>query len=171
MPHLPNLLLPFILIIFGTIGLIRSRAARQDKKKRDDFFAKESEANSVKKRDLSTLSYITVDETLCNVKSDDSEISELLSTLNNLKDKKILNLTGISNTDLKLKYGTANIAELSEYDDNFAALCKTLNSLGTAFYKAGDIATSKRFLEYAVGIRTDITDSYVTLATIYNDCN
>ena len=171
MPHIPNLILPYILIIFGVIGLLRARAARSDKKKRDDFFQKESEANSVKKRDISTLPYIIPDEALLNLTSEDASINELLSTLRSFKDKKILNLTGISNTDLKLKYGTANITELGACDDNFAELCKVLYALGKAYYDTGDINTSKRFLEYAVGIRTDITDNYVLLANIYRDNN
>ena len=165
------MILPYILIIFGIIGLLRARSARLDKKKRDDFFDKESEANSVRKADLSTLTYIAIDESLLNITSDDPAIRELLSALNELKDKKILNLTGISNTDLKLKYGAANMTDLTSYDDNFTSLCKILNSLGKAYFDCGDIATSKKFLEYAVGIRTDITESYTTLATIYRDNN
>ncbi|MBR4794852.1 MAG: hypothetical protein IK050_00245, partial [Lachnospiraceae bacterium] len=91
MPHLPNLILPYILIIFGIIGLLRAKSTLADKKKRDDFFKKESEANSVKKRDISMLPYIKIDESLLSVKSDNPEIQALLSELTNLKDKKILN--------------------------------------------------------------------------------
>ena len=171
MPHIPNLILPYILIIFGIVGLLRARAIKKDQKKRDDFFQKESEANSVKKRDISALPYIVPDEALLNTDSSDPKINELLSELKTFKDKKILNLTGISNTDLKLKYGTANITELSECDDNFTSYCKVLYSIGKAYNEIGDTISARRFLEYAVGIRTDITDNYVLLANIYRDNN
>ncbi|MBQ1871005.1 MAG: hypothetical protein II147_02330 [Lachnospiraceae bacterium] len=171
MPHIPNLILPYILIIFGIVGLLRARAVKKDQKKRDDFFQKESEANSVKKRDISALPYIVPDEALLNTDSSDPKITELLSELKTFKDKKILNLTGISNTDLKLKYGTANITELSECDDNFTSYCKVLYSIGKAYNEIGDTVSARRFLEYAVGIRTDITDNYVLLANIYRDNN
>ncbi|MBQ9342158.1 MAG: hypothetical protein IJT81_07365 [Lachnospiraceae bacterium] len=171
MPHIPNLILPYILIIFGIVGLLRARAVKKDQKKRDDFFQKESEANSVKKRDISALPYIVPDEALLNTDSSDPKINELLSELKTFKDKKILNLTGISNTDLKLKYGTANITELSECDDNFTSYCKVLYSIGNAYNEIGDTVSARRFLEYAVGIRTDITDNYVLLANIYRDNN
>lgn len=171
MPHIPNLILPYILIIFGIVGLLRARAVKRDQKKRDDFFQKESEANSVKKRDISALPYIVPDEALLNTDSSDPKINELLSELKTFKDKKILNLTGISNTDLKLKYGTANITELSECDDNFTSYCKVLYSIGKAYNEIGDTVSARRFLEYAVGIRTDITDNYVLLANIYRDNN
>ncbi|MBQ9580156.1 MAG: hypothetical protein IJR23_03175 [Lachnospiraceae bacterium] len=171
MPHIPNLILPYILIMFGIVGLLRARAVKKDQKKRDDFFQKESEANSVKKRDISALPYIVPDEALLNTDSSDPKINELLSELKTFKDKKILNLTGISNTDLKLKYGTANITELSECDDNFTSYCKVLYSIGNAYNEIGDTVSARRFLEYAVGIRTDITDNYVLLANIYRDNN
>lgn len=171
MPHIPNLILPYILIIFGIVGLLRARAVKKDQKKRDDFFQKESEANSVKKRDISALPYIVPDEALLNTDSSDPKITELLSELKTFKDKKILNLTGISNTDLKLKYGTANITELSECDDNFTSYCKVLYSIGKAYNEIGDTVSARRFLEYSVGIRTDITDNYVLLANIYRDNN
>ena len=171
MPHIPNLILPYILIIFGIVGLLRARAVKRDQKKRDDFFQKESEANSVKKRDISALPYIVPDEALLNTDSSDPKINELFSELKTFKDKKILNLTGISNTDLKLKYGTANITELSECDDNFTSYCKVLYSIGKAYNEIGDTVSARRFLEYAVGIRTDITDNYVLLAYIYRDNN
>lgn len=171
MPHIPNLILPYILIIFGIVGLLRARAVKKDQKKRDDFFQKESEANSVKKRDISALPYIVPDEALLNTDSSDPKITELLSELKTFKDKKILNLTGISNTDLKLRYGTANITELSECDDNFTSYCKVLYSIGKAYNEIGDTVSARRFLEYAVGIRTDITDNYVLLANIYRDNN
>ena len=42
------------------------------------------------------------------------ELAECLSELQDLSDAKIVNLTGYTNTDLKLKYGTANITILSD---------------------------------------------------------
>ena len=33
-----------------------------------------------------------------------------------LKEKKILNLSGFTNTDLKLEYGVGNLTDLTDYD-------------------------------------------------------
>ncbi|MFR4338210.1 MAG: hypothetical protein ACLT33_09390 [Lachnospira pectinoschiza] len=59
------------------------------------------------------------------------------NTITGLKDKKILNLP-ISNTELKLSYGAANLTEFTEYDDNFTTLIKAPASLGHALIDNND---------------------------------
>ena len=86
------------------------------------------------------------------------------NTITGLKDKKILNLTGISNTELKLSYGAAN---LTEYDDNFTTLIKAIASLGHALIDNNDTADALSFLEYGISIGSDISSNYIDLAIIY----
>ena len=89
------------------------------------------------------------------------------NTIIGLKDKKILNLTGISNTELKLSYGAANLTELTEYDDNFTTLIKAIASLGHALIDNNDSADALSFLEYGISIGSDISSNYIDLAIIY----
>ena len=89
------------------------------------------------------------------------------NTITGLKDKKILNLTGISNTELKLSYGAANLTELTEYDDNFTTLIKAIASLGHALTDNNDTADALSFLEYGISIGSDISSNYIDLAIIY----
>ena len=89
------------------------------------------------------------------------------NTITGLKDKKILNLTGISNTELKLSYGAANLTELTEYDDNFTTLIKAIASLGHALIDNNDTADALSFLEYGISIGSDISSNYIDLAIIY----
>ena len=76
----------------------------------EDFFKRESEANQSRKRDISNLNYIKIPDNLPFIKTDISEISNAEQNIMNLKDEKILNLTGKTNTDLKLEYGVANLS-------------------------------------------------------------
>ena len=85
------------------------------------------------------------------------------NTITGLKDKKILNLTGISNTELKLSYGVANLTELTEYDDNFTTLIKAIASLGHALIDNNDTADALSFLEYGISIGSDISSNYIDL--------
>ncbi len=50
-------------------------------------------------------------------------------------DKKMFNLNNCSNTDIKMEYGAANLAIMSEYDDNFIAMCKAAVKLANALEK------------------------------------
>lgn len=90
-----------------------------------------------------------------------------LSELNNLRGKKIVNLNGITNTDLKLTYGTANITPLSEYDDNYAVFAKNIPLVARGLYHLGKTQEAKALLEKTIGTGTDVTLHYTLLARIY----
>ena len=53
-----------------------------------------------------------------------------------LKEKKILNLSGFTNTDLKLEYGVGNLTELTDYDNNYVTLSRSLHlGRGSSYLK------------------------------------
>ena len=87
--------------------------------------------------------------------------------LRQLATEKILNLTGISNTDLKLQYGVANLEALTAYDENFTKLVKALASYGHELIDAGQPDEARVVLEYAVSIHADAKAIYTMLANLY----
>ena len=141
----------------------------------------ERQANSVRKKSLDDLEYITVpfDSLPFNHRGSEDEggtsqdTDEVLAAdeaaVLDLKDKKIVNFTGISNTDLKLNYGAPNLPILSEYDQNYTNLVKSLDSWGNHLLERGLKAEAKTVLEFAVSCRTDLKSSYLPLADIYVD--
>lgn len=144
----------------------KSRKSVENKNK--EFWENETLSNSVRKKDISNLNYITIDEkNLPIISTDDNTINSFQSDILSFKDKKILNLTGISNTELKLKYGVANLTALSEYDSNYTDLCRLLNSWGAYLYKKGFVNESTAVLEFAITTGTDISETYRTLSSIY----
>ena len=86
-----------------------------------------------------------------------------------LADCRIINLTGISNTELRLTYGTANLDPLTTYDHNFTVLIRTLQKWGTLLVSAGKKDDAVTVLSYAVGIGSDIAATYATLARLYKE--
>ena len=91
----------------------------------------------------------------------------LLAELNTLAGKKIVNLTGISNTDLKLTYGAPNLPILTEYDQNFTSLCMNLHELGCEYKLTGHEDEAITTFNVAVNVGTDISGTYTTLAEMY----
>ena len=81
-------------------------------------------------------------------------------TIRRLADKRILNLTGMSNTDVKLAYGTANLPILSEYDANYTELVTTLENWSRELFEEGLYPEALQVLTFAVEIRTDISHSW-----------
>ena len=131
---------------------------------------KEVEANSTRRKPLNDLEYISVplDTLPMDILPDDEKVSEYHSTLKELSEAKIVNLTGISNTDLKLKYGAPNIDILIRYDHSYTMLVRTLFEWGEYLFGKGYTEATKTILEYAVSIRTDVSGTYSLLAKIYD---
>ena len=97
----------------------------------------------------------------------------LQDNVRKLLSKKMLNLSGQTNTDLKIAYGTANFTELSEYDQNFNDLLRSLNLWGAYLHKNVEGADSRalQILEYAISLGSDITETYRCVAEIYLEDN
>ena len=106
--------------------------------------------------------------------TDDAAANEAISEeckeiLRSLSTQKIVNLTGYTNTDLKLSYGTANITCLTEYDQNYTLLVSTLQKWAEALYRGGAKKECRQVLEYAVSVGTDVSHTYFLLADLYDE--
>lgn len=161
---------PF-LAIFITFCLILTYYIRKNdadqQKVQDEFWEKERLANAVRKKDISKLNYITIPFEKLPVKLNTSIEKKLYE----LADKPMLNLTGISNTDLKLTYGTANINILSEYDTNFSDFVSFLPDYIEELLEAGYLDSAQLLLEFAIDCNADSRKIYEQLATIYKSQN
>jgi len=136
----------------------------------ESILEREREANSVRKQPLTDVPFVTVDITsLPHIETEDEYLLERLDTLSHLSDPelKIANLSSYSNTDLKFKYGVANLTILTEYDQNFTNLCRCLFEIGRRLYESGNISDAKSYLEYGIECGTDLKSHYMLLANIY----
>jgi hypothetical protein len=156
-----------LLIIF--FNLRSRRVTRKVEEQEQDFWARESESNNVRKKSLDTLEYVHIPFDLLpfGTAGDNGILQQAEDDLTALKDEKIVNLTGISNTDLKLEYGTANITPLTQYDQNYTALVCTLQTWGQELYNQGRFEDAAKVLEFSVKTRTDITATYRLLIDMY----
>lgn len=160
----------FIVLII-TITLTSKRAEKKRNKRNEEFWERERRANSVRKKSLEDLEYISIPfESLpMNTAVDDETVSACQRDLESLRDEKIVNFTGFSNTDLKLEYGTANITVLSQYDQNYTLFVRTLQTWAKRLHELGYHDEALAILEYAVATRTDISASYYLAASIYHE--
>ena len=162
------ILASFILLcIVSAIGM--RRTSRKFEEKENDFWEKEREANNVRKKSLDTLEYIHIPYDLLpfGTAEENPTLAAAEDELMALKDEKIVNFTGITNTDLKLEYGTANITALTQFDQNYTALVVSLQKWGDALYNAGRFEDACQVLEFAVKTRTDISATYRLLIDMY----
>lgn len=162
-------LISFCLLIF----LLNKRHSKMEKSMKDAFWKREEEANHTRRKSLDNLPYITIPlEELplaCHITDSEAISEECKEILRSLSTQKIINLTGYTNTDLKLSYGTANITCLTEYDQNYTLLVSTLQKWAEALYRGGAKKECRQVLEYAVSIGTDVSHTYFLLADLYDE--
>lgn len=151
-------------ILFLSIGIRRQN--RQTRQKEEAFWAREAKANAVRRKSLDGLNYIKIplEEFPTHILQSDSTVLECISILEALTSQKIVNLTGYTNTDLKLEYGTANITALSEYDQNYTVLVRTLQKWADILLETGYAEEATVLMEFAVSTGTDISRTYYELA-------
>lgn len=184
-------LISFCLLIF----LLNKRHSKMEKSMKEAFWKREEEANHTRRKSLDNLPYITIpleelplachitgdaaafqntDDAIAFRNTDDATANETISEeckeiLRSLSTQKIVNLTGYTNTDLKLSYGTANITCLTEYDQNYTLLVSTLQKWAEVLYRGGAKKECRQVLEYAVSIGTDVSHTYFLLADLYDE--
>ena len=157
-----------IIAIYIMIRYAGNKSSKKIQEKQNAFWERENQANSVRKKDLSDLNYIKIPlDSLPMIDTDDTVLQELQWNIKQLSDKPIVNLTGFTNTDLKLQYGTANINYLSQCDGNFIRLAQILYKWGSYLYEHGFIKEAVMVLEFGVFCKTDVSKQYLLLAKIY----
>ncbi len=158
-----------IVIVAGFIFVFMKITSEKPGDGIKSFRERERRADSTLKQPLDDLPFIQVP--LDSIPMPDPAVNEkcaaIIAELNTLAGKKIVNLTGISNTDLKLTYGAPNLPILTEYDQNFTSLCMNLSELGSEYRNAGLEDEAISTFNVAVNIGTDISGTYTALAEIY----
>lgn len=158
---------------FPVFCLIFSYCLHNAKRKEADidreFWDREQRANFTRKKPLDDLDFITIPNDLLTMTPEitNEEITSCLKDLNDLSSLEIVNLTGYTNTDLKLKYGTANITILSEYDLHYTKLATLLQKLAELLHDSLEDGLAVRVLEFAISTGTDVSKSYYLLAELY----
>lgn len=135
-----------------------------------EFWEKERAANSVRRKPLDDLDYLTIpmDKLPVNLHTDNDTIASCIDTIGELSKSPVVNLTGISNTDLKMKYGAPNITLLTLYDQRYTLLASTLQKWANELISLNETDAARAVLEYAVSTRTDVSGTYKALASIYD---
>lgn len=157
------------IVVIILISVATRRQKKSNAEQEESFWDRERRANSTRRKSLDGLNYITIPlETFpTHILQQDSVVMECIEILESLTSQKIVNFTGYSNTDLKLEYGAANINLLSDYDQNFTVLVRTLQKWADVLIEAGYIKEACVLMEYAVNIGTDVSRTYDKLAQYY----
>lgn len=137
----------------------------------EEFWKREYEAHFVRPTDISQLDYIQVplDTLPFQSNQEDLELSACEAKLRSLSEKKLYNLSGLTNTDIRYQYGARNFDTLSVCDQNFLLFIRELDRWGHLLYERKQKNEARQVLEYAISIHSDIKKTYLLLAKIYHE--
>ena len=189
------LILAIAIIILVSVRFGKPAGAKEAERKRKEFWDREREADRTPRKDISGLDYLTIPLSTLPFHFENSVSEEVAATVTpvplsdaqletisketcqelayiekqilKLSEKRIKNFTGLSNTDLKLMYGAANLPVLSACDQNYTVLVRHLQKWGTLLAEAGYKDDAITVFSYAVSIGSDITATYTALANLY----
>ena len=153
--------------------LVINHAVRKNTRRQqaleDAFWERERQANATRRQSLDGLNYITIplDKLPTDLLPEDETVQGYVETLRGLAETIIVNLTGYTNTDLKLQYGAPNITLLTQYDQNYTVLVSTLQLRADALLKIGHTEEAVKIMEFAVSVETDVSRTYYRLAEYY----
>lgn len=163
--------LAIFLLFLAFLAINRSRTMKKEQEIQNSFWKKEEQANATRRKDISSLPYLAIP--LASLPFDvcpgDEVLSQCEERVRTLAENKILNLTGLSNTDLKLTYGAPNLTFLTQCDQNFTELVRTMQQWGARLCELALPAEAERVLFLAVSWGSDIKGSYLLLANIYQE--
>lgn len=134
------------------------------------FWERERKANFTRKKPLPVDDYIKIPlDKLPFSETIDPQEQEIQQQIRSLSKEPILNVSDMTNTDIKLTYGTGNFQLIAEYDQNFQLLQRLFYEWSLLLYERGDKISAKTILEYSISLGCDISKSYLLLGDIYKE--
>lgn len=166
------LLLPSIMILVWVLNHNVHKNNSSDPDNIHSYLTREDRANAIRRKDISELPYIQVPIDMfpfhitLNDEKKQTKITEYEKLIRTLSGQRMLNLIGISNTELKEQYGPANLELLTIYDQNYSRYLRTLQLFAECIYEEYP-ADAVSILEYCIATGTDISGTYDLLGHYY----
>ncbi|MBP5160277.1 MAG: hypothetical protein ILP10_08285 [Lachnospiraceae bacterium] len=165
--------MPIFLILFlmfcAWFFYERKKADRKTEQRTKAFWEKESEANMTLRKDTSDVPYLKVrfDELPFDPETGSESMRQVQDDLLALRGHSIADLSGMTNTELKLRYGTPNFNMLSEADENYNTLVTGLTRWGELLMNSGRHDDAITVLKAAISYGQRAGTVYQMLAEIY----
>ncbi len=159
------------LLLGAAIAIASSKSKKTAAAMTQEFWQRERAANSTRRKSLDDLPYIKLPIEIFPMEllKDDPKVEDYRQIILSLKDLPIVNFTGLSNTELKLRYGAPNIDLLISYDQNYTLLVRTIQQWAQILYDNGFSKEACQLLEFAVSTGTDVSATYRLLCKIYRE--
>lgn len=157
-----------ILIFMAWFTYERSKKSKKDSELAQTFWDREEEANHTRKKDISALEYLVIDDSqIPQLQTDNEELLEARKRLLPFLNQKMLDLSSYSNTDLKLNFGVGNYTELSSYDTNYTNFLAALSTYSKKLLANHYLPEAQQCYSLLLKIGSNRLEDYQGLAKTY----
>ncbi len=154
----------FLLVVYA----IRARNTHKRERIVAAFWEREEEAMHTPAKDLSQAPYVKVpvDNFPIGV-CDEDDLMLMEEELLELSGKPLLNLNGMTNTDIRIEYGTSNFDTITAMGEDFDRLIMLLCDYAKGLLENDFMQEAVTVLEYGVSIGSDVSENYTLLGECY----
>ena len=152
----------FIVLIFVFwLGYELRKSNRKSSSSSEAFWQQEHDAFLTPRKSIEDVAFVTVpaevipDEILDADTDILREINLLSDRMRSLADCQIADLSGYTNTELRLKYGAPNFTMLSNADNCFSDLTVTVSKLLPLLIEAGMAGSAEKLCRFALSSGLD----------------
>lgn len=156
-----------VCLIIVICSALASYHAGNDRKKIEKFLEEENKTYIKSKDVLNDIKFIKVDFSDVKFKAKSSETKGEIKNLLSFSDMKIANYKGMTNNELKKKYGSNNFDDVLSYQTNYEDLLKQIRTTAECLIQDEDDKGAIAILNEAIDIGDDVTKSYTMLADLY----
>ena len=171
---------PSFFIIFIIFILVFQHHLRKnnkiERKLKDEFWQKEESSLVIRKKEIPQEYYIHSDISSLSLSipenidpGDKGQVKQLIKRIKDLSNQDMMNFNQLSNTELRLKFGTANQSIITNNEYTYHNFLKTLASYASLMkeYDKGD--ESIKALELCISLGSDYSQHFYALGQLYLD--
>jgi len=167
--------LVFLLITIVVIQIRLQKSTRLDQASKEEFWEKEQQSLVVRKKAFHAEDFIQVPEDGLELRKpskldqgDQLYYSQLIQTNRQLEQEDMMNFSHLSNTDLRIRYGTANQTIVAENEANYNNYLNNLAKLADIYKKYDDDSQAIAILERCIAMNSDTSKHYLALGELYH---
>ncbi len=171
----PSFFIIFIILVVLFQYHLRKNM-RIEEQAKEKFWQKEKESLIVRKKNFSQEDYIKIpDDNLPLDKVPDFSQSDLMyykqliHQLHQLEPLDKMNFSHLSNTDIRLQFGTANQTIIQNNETNYNNYLQVLGKLAKLYLDNNDRDMAQGILERCIAMKSDYRDHFMGLASLYAD--
>lgn len=175
--HIPVLFIWFL--IFSLLFYYNiKKTSKKENAAKEAFWEEEQASLSVRKKefapsdylkpDMSRLSMVTPSEM---ASGDAMHLSQLRQRLKALESMDMMNFSHLSNTEIRMRFGTANQSIITTNEQHLHVFFKTLYEYGVFMERHNETDEAIAAFELAVDLGSDYSNHYVELAKLYEAKN